>query len=122
VTRKQDSAKRKITAEDLSKLLLERRDLPKTIIEETLQQVLEAGMDEALQVSKGERTTSRLGYRAGYLPPDAGDASRPHRIAGATKAARSLSHGGLRAIPGKRKNSGRLRCWRCTYNAYPQAR
>jgi transposase-like protein len=36
------------------------------IVEETLQQVLEAEMDEALQASKGERTAGRLGYRAGY--------------------------------------------------------
>ena len=66
MTRKQDSAKGKITAEDLKKLLAEDRDLLKTIVEETLQQVLEAEMDEALQASKGERTASRLGYRAGY--------------------------------------------------------
>jgi putative transposase len=66
VTRRQDSAKGKITAEDLKKLLAEDRDLLKTIVEETLQQVLEAEMDEALQASKGERTASRLGYRAGY--------------------------------------------------------
>jgi putative transposase len=66
VTRRQDSARGKITAEDLKKLLLEDRDLLKTIVEETLQQVLEAEMDEALQASKGERTASRLGYRAGY--------------------------------------------------------
>ncbi len=44
----------------------EDRDLLKTIIEETLQQVLEAEMDEALQASKSERTAGRLGYRAGY--------------------------------------------------------
>jgi putative transposase len=36
------------------------------IVEETLQQVLEAEMEEALQAGKGERTTSRLGYRSGY--------------------------------------------------------
>jgi transposase-like protein len=38
----------------------------KVIVEETLQQVLEAEMDEALQASKSERTANRLGYRAGY--------------------------------------------------------
>ena len=52
MTRKQDSAKGKIAAEDLKKLLAEDRDLLKTIIEETLQQVLEAEMEEALQASK----------------------------------------------------------------------
>jgi putative transposase len=66
VTRKQNSAKAKITAADLKELLAEDRDLLKTIVEETLQQVLEAEMDEALQASKGERTAGRLGYRAGY--------------------------------------------------------
>ena len=66
MTRKQDSAKGKITADDLKRLLAEDRDLLKTIVEETLQQVLEAEMDEALQASKGERTAGRLGYRAGY--------------------------------------------------------
>ena len=66
MTRKQDSAKGRIAAEDLRKLLSEDRDLLKVIVEETLQQVLEAEMDEALQASKGERTPGRLGYRAGY--------------------------------------------------------
>jgi putative transposase len=66
VTRKQDSAKGKITAEDLKRLLAEDHDLLKTIVEETLRQVLEAEMEEALQASKGERTAGRLGYRAGY--------------------------------------------------------
>ena len=56
MTRKRDSAKGKITAEDLKKLLADDRDLLKTIVEETLQQVLEAEMEEALQASKGERT------------------------------------------------------------------
>ena len=66
MTRKQDTRKGKTTAEDLRKMLAEDRDLLKVIVEETLQQVLEAEMDEALQASKSERTASRLGYRAGY--------------------------------------------------------
>ncbi len=41
-------------------------DLLKTIVEETLQQVLEGEMEEALQAGKSERTETRLGYRAGY--------------------------------------------------------
>ena len=49
MTRKRDSAKGKITAEDLKELLAEDRDLLKTIVEETLQQMLEAEMDEAQQ-------------------------------------------------------------------------
>jgi len=35
---------------------------------------------------EGERTAGRLGYRAGYYKPDAGDAGRPHRIARATRS------------------------------------
>ena len=66
MTRKQDSAKGKITAEELGKMLAEERDLLKTIIEETVQQVLEAEMDEALQAGKSERNADRLGYRSGY--------------------------------------------------------
>src|SRR2546421_671602 len=62
-------------ADDLKKLLAEDRDLLKMIVEETLQQVLEGEMDEALQASKGERTAGRLGYRR-LLQPEAGDAGR----------------------------------------------
>jgi putative transposase len=66
MTRKQDSAHRQRWKEELKKLLLEDQDLLKAIVEETLQQVLEAEMEEALQAGKGERTTTRLGYRSGY--------------------------------------------------------
>ena len=66
MTRKQNNRKSKITAEELRKMLAEDRDLLKVIVEETVQQVLEAEMDEALQAGKSERTASRLGYRAGY--------------------------------------------------------
>jgi putative transposase len=66
VTRKQDSAKARITAEELKQMLAEDQDLLKTIIEQTVQQVLEAEMDEALQASKSERSEQRLGYRSGY--------------------------------------------------------
>src|SRR5947209_3930244 len=47
-------------------MLAEDGDLLKTIIEQTVQQVLEAEMDEALQAAKGERSEQRLGYRSGY--------------------------------------------------------
>jgi putative transposase len=66
MTRKQDSAKARITAEELRQLLAEDQDLLKTIVEQTVQQVLEAEMEEALQAGKSERTGTRLGYRAGY--------------------------------------------------------
>jgi putative transposase len=66
VTRKQDSAKARMTAEELRQMLSEDSDLLKTIIEQTVQQVLEAEMEEALQAGKSERSEHRLGYRSGY--------------------------------------------------------
>lgn len=47
-------------------MLAEEGDLLKTIIEQTVQRVLEAEMDEALQAGKSERSENRLGYRSGY--------------------------------------------------------
>ena len=66
MTREQDSAKGRITAEDLKQMLAEDGDLLKTIVEQTVQQVLEAEMDEALQAGKSERSEQRMGYRSGY--------------------------------------------------------
>ena len=66
MTRKQESAKERVTAEELKQLLSEERDLLQTIIEQTVQQVLEAEMDEALQAGKSERSEHRMGYRSGY--------------------------------------------------------
>jgi putative transposase len=47
-------------------LVAEDRDLIKGVVQEALQEVLEAEMDEALQAGKHERTAERLGYRSGY--------------------------------------------------------
>src|SRR5215472_2653532 len=66
MTRKQDSAKKVRWKEELRQLLAEDRDLLKGLIQEALQQVLEAEMEEALQAEKGERTVGRLGYRSGH--------------------------------------------------------
>jgi putative transposase len=66
MTRKQDSAKGRISKEELQQLLAEDRNLLQVIVEQTVQRVLEAEMEEALQASKSERTEARLGYRAGY--------------------------------------------------------
>ena len=41
-------------------------EMLKRLIQEALQQVLEAEMTETVGASPGERTTGRLGYRAGY--------------------------------------------------------
>jgi putative transposase len=66
MTRKQDSAQKLRWKAELKQLLAEDRDLLKGLIQEALQRVLEAEMDEALQAEKGERTAGRLGYRAGH--------------------------------------------------------
>ena len=58
--------KPRIRAEDLRRMLSEDGDLLKTIIEQTVQQVLEAEIDEALQAGRGERSEQQLGYRSGY--------------------------------------------------------
>ena len=42
------------------------QDFMRCLVQEVVQQVLEAEMDEALQAGKGERTESRQGYRSGY--------------------------------------------------------
>jgi len=65
VTRKKDSAKERMRAAELKQMLAEDGDLLKTIIEQTVQQVLEAEMEEALQAGKSERSENRLGYRSG---------------------------------------------------------
>jgi len=46
-------------------LLVEDGEFFRGVVQEVVHQVLEAEMDEALQASKGERTSSRLGYRSG---------------------------------------------------------
>lgn len=53
---------------DLKALLRDEQDMMRVLVQEVVQQVLEAEMDEALQAGKGERTESRLGYRSGYYP------------------------------------------------------
>lgn len=51
--------------QNLKELLME-EDFLRPLVEQVVQQVLEAEMDEALQAEKGERTPERLGYRSGY--------------------------------------------------------
>jgi hypothetical protein len=50
--RKKDSAQKQGLKEELKQLLMEDRDLLKAIVEQTLQQVLEAEMEDALQPAK----------------------------------------------------------------------
>jgi putative transposase len=68
MTRKQDSAKGRLSKEELPQLLAEDRNLLQVIVEQTVQRVLEAAREEALQAGKSERTEARLGSRAGDSP------------------------------------------------------
>ncbi len=44
-------------------MFVEQEDFLRGLIQQVLQQVLEAEMDEALGAEKGQRTPNRLGYR-----------------------------------------------------------
>ena len=66
MTRKQDSAKGKIRAEDLKTLLSEDRDLLKVIVEENVTASAGSGDGRGAASGQRERTAGRLGYRAGY--------------------------------------------------------
>jgi len=62
---KQDSTMMKTTREQML-ALLQSDDAMRALLETTVQQVLEAEMDEAMGASKSERTGERRGYRSGY--------------------------------------------------------
>lgn len=62
MTRKKDSAKQI----DWKELMSGQEDFLRPLVQEVIQQVLEAEMEETLGAGKGERTTSRQGYRSGY--------------------------------------------------------
>jgi putative transposase len=66
VARTQNSARKSALKAEVKQILAEDQDLLKAIVTATLQQTLEAEMDEALAAEKSERTASRLGYRSGY--------------------------------------------------------
>jgi len=62
MTRKQDTAAKA----NWKELIREQEDFLRPLVQEIVQQVLEAEMDEALSAEKGERTPNRQGYRSGY--------------------------------------------------------
>jgi transposase-like protein len=62
MTRKQNTAKKV----DWKEMMAEQPDFLRPLIQEVLQQILEAEMDEAVGAAKSERTASRVGYRSGY--------------------------------------------------------
>ncbi len=60
MTRKQDSAKKRNRKEGIRERLQQDQDLLKALIQEAVQEALEAEMDEALQAEKGS------GHRTGW--------------------------------------------------------
>ena len=62
MTRKKDTEKKT----DWKALMGEDKELLKAIVQQALQEVLEAEMSEAVGVEKGERSEARQGYRSGY--------------------------------------------------------
>jgi hypothetical protein len=61
MTRKQNTVKA-----NWKEVMESDEDFMKALVQEVMQQVLEAEMEEALCASKGQRTERRLGYRSGY--------------------------------------------------------
>lgn len=66
MARRQNSARQSALKAEVKEILAEDQDLWKALMTATLQQTLEAEMDEALAAEKSERTEHRLGYRSGY--------------------------------------------------------
>ena len=59
-------AKRSAKTSRIEALVSSDRELLKRLVKESLQEVLEADMTEALGAGSGERTAGRIGYRSGY--------------------------------------------------------
>jgi putative transposase len=66
MARREDSAGKEALKREVKQILTEDGDLVKAVVAATLQETLEAEMDEALGAQKGERTPTRVGYGCGY--------------------------------------------------------
>lgn len=66
MARNRNSAYKSALKEEVKRILSEDQDLLKTFVTATLQQSMEAEMDDTLAAEKSERTSGRLGYRSGY--------------------------------------------------------
>jgi putative transposase len=65
MARRQDSSKEEAWKDIVSKIVKEENFL-RPLVEQVVQQVLEAEMEETLGAQKSERTPNRVGYRSGY--------------------------------------------------------
>jgi putative transposase len=52
----------------LKEVLLQDREFLRPLVQDVMQQVLEAEMEETVGAEKSERTPTRIGYRSGYYP------------------------------------------------------
>jgi putative transposase len=52
----------------LKEVLLQDREFLRPLVQDVMQQVLEAEMEETVGAEKSERTPMRMGYRSGYYP------------------------------------------------------
>ena len=59
-------AKRPAKSQRIEALIGSDRELLKRLVKESLQEVLEAEITEAVGARSGERTVDRVGYRSGY--------------------------------------------------------
>jgi transposase-like protein len=66
MTRKQDSPKEQAWKEALTKVVKE-ENFPRPLVEQIVQQILEAEMDETAGAEKSERTPTRVGYRTATM-------------------------------------------------------
>jgi hypothetical protein len=76
------------------------------LVQEVLQQVLEAKMDECLAASKGERPETRRGYRSGSYRRGLVTPVGKIEVRVPRDPTSSLAHRVVRALPGKRENAG----------------
>jgi transposase-like protein len=67
MTLKQDRPKEQAWKATLIEAVKEENFL-RPLVEQIVQQILEAEMDETVGAEKSERTPNRLGYRSGYYP------------------------------------------------------
>src|SRR5690242_12833164 len=90
----------------LEALVAQDRDLLKALVKEALDQLLQAEMTEFLGAAPGERSSERLGYRAGYY--ERGLITRVGKIELRVPRDRSgqFSTAFVRAVPAQREGTG----------------
>ena len=105
MARTQNSARKSALKAEVKQILAEDQDLLKAMVTATLQQMLEAEINEALAAEKSERTANRLGYRSGYYGRALISASARLSCACA-RSTGPVPDRGLRALPAGRKGTG----------------